>query len=774
MALGIADESPKPPAVSNTWEWSCGRFAFALAAFLVVSFPSVLLGRQSFFYRDYGVLAYPAVFFHRESFWRGEIPFWNPYTNCGVPFLAQWGTMALYPFSLFYLVLPIPWALNFFCLAHLFLAGLGMRQLVFSWTGKPFAAAVAGTVFVFNGVTFSSLLWPNYCVALGWMPWVIWSVERAVRRGGLATALAVTLATLQMLAGVPEIVLLTWVALAGIWARLVWLADPPRRTCALRLGIILAFVSGLVAVQLLPFLQLLHASQRTANFATAKWAMPLSGLANLIFPLFRSFLTPQGVYFQIGQEFFSSTYLGIGAVAAALLAVQGHRPARLKYLIVLCVFCLVLALGDNGFIYSWLRKAFPVLGVARYPIKFLILPAFLFPIFAAYGLSWVQECESQERFRRVLSRSYAALILGLGGLLVYSWRRPLPADPWPAIWKNSSVRAVFLTLFIGGLYSWKTRLARASTNSGTQDHRLQVFVEVGLLGLLAADILTHVPLQNPTLPTDALAPGLWPLTQKISAPELGEGRAFITPRAEESLLMSPVADRHRDFLGKRLALWSNLNLLDSIAKVNGSATLVTAREKQIENLLYGTNNLPATNLLNFLGVTVQTAPRTIVEWSSRGGARPIVTAGQAPLFRSDEEILRALSSADFNPAQQVYLSLKDQHEVAAKATETKITRLRFRPNRIEFEIEAAGPSIAVVAQSFYPSWRAKVDLKSVPIWPANHAFQAIEVPPGKHRVTLTYHDSAWIAGAWISGLSALFGTALLIWQARRSVVSRVS
>src|SRR5207253_8580621 len=63
------------------------------------------------------------AFHHRESFWRGEVPLWNPLNDCGVPFLAQWNTIVLYPGSLFYLLLPLSWSLGVFCLAHLLVAG---------------------------------------------------------------------------------------------------------------------------------------------------------------------------------------------------------------------------------------------------------------------------------------------------------------------------------------------------------------------------------------------------------------------------------------------------------------------------------------------------------------------------------------------------------------------------------------------------------------------------------------------------------------------------
>src|SRR5947207_9522846 len=99
------------------------RFGAVLALLLLAAYPKVLLGFHSFVHRDYGVLAYPVIQYAHESFWRGELPLWNPLSNCGTPFLAQWGTMILYPFSLFYLLFPLPWSLGFFCLAHLFLGG---------------------------------------------------------------------------------------------------------------------------------------------------------------------------------------------------------------------------------------------------------------------------------------------------------------------------------------------------------------------------------------------------------------------------------------------------------------------------------------------------------------------------------------------------------------------------------------------------------------------------------------------------------------------------
>jgi hypothetical protein len=109
----------------DTW-FTPGRFAVVLAVLIVAAYPEVALGASTFFFRDFGLFAYPLAYYHRESFWHGEVPLWNPFNDCGLPFLAQWNTMVLYPFSLFYVLFPLSWSLGIFCLGHLFLCGMGM------------------------------------------------------------------------------------------------------------------------------------------------------------------------------------------------------------------------------------------------------------------------------------------------------------------------------------------------------------------------------------------------------------------------------------------------------------------------------------------------------------------------------------------------------------------------------------------------------------------------------------------------------------------------
>src|SRR5262245_48621971 len=88
------------PAWVETEKWfSPLRFSLMVGLLLFVAYSDVVSGNRAFVFRDFGLYGYPMAHYHRESFWRGEIPLWNPLNNCGIPFLAQWAPMALYPFT---------------------------------------------------------------------------------------------------------------------------------------------------------------------------------------------------------------------------------------------------------------------------------------------------------------------------------------------------------------------------------------------------------------------------------------------------------------------------------------------------------------------------------------------------------------------------------------------------------------------------------------------------------------------------------------------------
>ena len=441
------------------------RFALLLALLIFAAFPHVLLGLQTFVVRDYGFFAYPLAHFQQECFRHGELPMWNPYNNCGVPFLAQWNTMPLYPPTLIYLLLPLQWSLSFFCLLHLWFAGFGMFFLARRWTGlrraevssvfgvcnarpvsaqlsgneatatqagNSFAAAFAGVAFAFNGLTLNLLMWPSHIATLSWMPWVVLAVELAWREGGRKIILAAFAGALQMLAGGPEIIFLTWILLLALWIQQLVTgggdassptfsatgASQPRIAMLWRFPLVVALVLALAAAQLLPFLDLAAHSQRSTGYADTRWSMPGWGWANFLVPMAFGMTHTEGIFFQHGQYWTLSYYLGIGTLWLALLTVlglqdrwakiRGDQPIRVItdskrsfqcaaefcservwLLSVVAVIGLLCAFGENTPFYPALRKIIPQLSLMTYPIKYVILVAFSAPLLAAFALAQI-------------------------------------------------------------------------------------------------------------------------------------------------------------------------------------------------------------------------------------------------------------------------------------------------------------------------------------------------------------------------------------------------
>jgi hypothetical protein len=711
-----------------------GRFALILAALICAAFPQVVTGLHSFVYRDFGLFGYPLAHYHRESFWRGEVPLWNPYNNFGIPFLAQWGTMVLYPPSLVYLLFPLPWSLGAFCLLHLFFGGIGMYVLARRWTGNSLAAGLAGIGFTFNGLTLNCLMWPNYTASLAWMPWVVWAVSRACREGGRWIIYAALIGALQMLSGTPEVILFTWLVVLGILC--CETRAPQVRTAGLRLAAIIGLVSALSAAQLLPFFQLLHHSTRSPNFAQDQWPIAAWGWANIFVPLFRTYRTDSGVHFQDGQGLTSSYYPGLALMALALLALRWQRQ-RCVWFLWLAVFAsFVLAMGQHTPVYDWVRKTFPALGFMRYPSKFLFIPLFAWPLLAAFG--WVTAAEHAGRWRWHIAM-LGAIALVVGGIVVFAKIAPHPGEDWTATLRNGIERVVLLGI-VAGLMWWALRGGGVKP-LGT----------AAILLVVWFDFLKHVPAQNPTAVPHALTSVVPHLEQMQPRPRLGESRALLTLTAMQRFHSPGTSNLTETHLVHRSGLYDNCNLVDAIPKADGFFALYIREERDIHFRLYETDDRPRPALGRFLGISQVSGATNVLTWEARSGFLPFISAGQQPIFADRNATLAGLIATNFVPEKFVYLPPAAENEVrVVQPQAARVISAQVGRHKMEAEVEASSPSVVIVSQIDYPAWRAYVNGKVTRMWRANHAFQAVYIGPGKHKIQWHYRDTWFFAGGWLS------------------------
>jgi hypothetical protein len=712
------------------------HFALMLALLIFAAFPQVVPGLQTFIVRDYGFFAYPLAHFQQECYQRDELPFWNPYNNCGVPFLAQWNTMPLYPPSLIYLVTPLHWSLGFFCLLHLWFAGLGMFFLARRWTDDSFAAAFAGTVFAFNGLTLNLLMWPSHMATMSWMPWVVLAVESAWRMGGRKIILAAFAGAMQMLAGGPEITFLTWLFLLALWIQQFFHGEAPRWSMSWRFPLIVALVISLTTIQLLPFLDLVAHSQRDTGYADMHWSMPGWGWANFLVPMSFGSTVTEGVFFQHGQYWTSSYYLGIGTLWLALLALLGVSERRVRLLGTAAAIAMLFAFGENTPVYPELRKLFPELSLVTYPIKYVLVIAFVAPLLAGFALVRIQQLH-----KRIVSVGVVLFTL-MTVILFCAWRSPFPADDVRATLLNGLSRALFLAA-TGVLLLVLAREFKPGFR------RLAPLVLIVVVWL---DVFTHEPTQNPTVPPWIYQSGLARHRLALKPqPAGGKSRVMVSPMAQHQFLSFGAHDPKNNFLAKRLGYCANCNLLDDVPKVDGFFSLTPRESDDVLSLFYTTTNVDYPGLEDFLSVSHITAPDEIFHWQTRPTFMPFVTAGQQPVFLDDPGVLRALTQPDFDGGKIVFLPPESRSLVAAtNAANVRVISSHFTPDEVDAEVESSQPTVVVISQAYYHNWQAWMDGQPVPLLRANHAFQAVAVPAGRHGVRLEYKDRAFAIGAAIS------------------------
>jgi hypothetical protein len=159
-------------------------------------------------------------------------------------------------------------------------------------------------------------------------------------------------------------------------------------------------------------------------------------------------------------------------------------------------------------------------------------------------------------------------------------------------------------------------------------------------------------------------------------------------------------------------------------------------------------------------------------WTCHTTALPIVTCGQQPVFMSDAEALEAVTRADFQPRIQTYLPESVQPQCTATgAGEARLDSLKITAQRISCVVQCDQPTLVVMAQSYHRNWKATVDGTASPVWRANYAFQAVQVPAGRHELLLEYRDGNFTAGCVIT--IAALAACLVLWKRKRDLPVRI-
>ena len=114
---------------------------------------------------------------------------------------------------------------------------------------------------------------------------------------------------------------------------------------------------------------------------------------------------------------------------------------------------------------------------------------------------------------------------------------------------------------------------------------------------------------------------------------------------------------------------------------------------------------------------------------------------------------QALVRPSFDPAREAIL----EGAIPPLADGSGTVRVEEGPpGALTLAVSASSPALLVVAQSWFPGWRARVDGRPAPVLRADYALMAVPVAPGAHEVELWYRPRGFAPAVLLS----LLGVAL--------------
>ena len=139
--------------------------------------------------------------------------------------------------------------------------------------------------------------------------------------------------------------------------------------------------------------------------------------------------------------------------------------------------------------------------------------------------------------------------------------------------------------------------------------------------------------------------------------------------------------------------------------------------------------------------------------------------------RPDEEAVGYMLSEAFDPEREVVLPEPPPMELDGAPAEGSVQWLERTPNELRLSVNSERPALLVIADNWFPAWRATVDGAEAPVLRAYHSLRAVPVPAGSHDVELRYDSTVVKLSLWVSllvlvALAALVAVHLL--RERRS------
>lgn len=741
-ASRTATQRTAAPAVDLDRRWAFAVFAVVTLAF----FSGHLFGGQ-FLWEDFSEFTYPNEVFAARSFAAGILPFWNPYTFNGMPFLADLQIGYFYPGNLLMYLFSGgelgSWLAQLFVVLHYPIAMLGAWTLARGLGIGGWGATFAGIAYALSGILVAHMIHPNMLFHLAWFPLIVHLFRRGVvEQSWLHALLAGLVLGLAMLSGHPQSALYIVFFLFVFTIVLLVRGDRGEGNRSLVTSALCALVpvalgAGIFAIQLLPSQELAGLSERaTMSYdESLQGAMTIGQLFTLFVPKIFGVAgaTQTDLPFWLRPEIYyyweTAIYAG---VVTLLLAAIGLAAKSLRaigiFFGVMALLGVLYGLGDSFFVHPVLARL-PLFDTFRSPARLAIYFSLGAAVLAGAGLERLLRADLDERLTRV-GLVVGGIVVGIGLLTVSGI---LPSALGVPEQLASTVKGTgVVALVIGGAAA--------------------VIVWMRLKGRIGA-----TPTASILLLLGAVDLFAFGMTQNAS--DVDPQRIYQTNHDQYPMFRAQPPDslfrlRMRD--GGAMMMQRNQGPYSGIMLFEGYNPLLL--ERRVPPAYDPEKAFDFMNIRYSVKVDSMTGQAGIV---TRQSAYPHARMLYDVRVSNTAGVLAALKDRSIDFGRTVLLE-KDPG-IRTDGTGNGTARfVRYDASELELAVRTDKPGILVLSEVWYPAWKVEVDGRPQELLQAFHSLRGIALGPGEHRVTMRYESDAFATGKWITIGALVIGIAGIV------------
>jgi hypothetical protein len=124
-------------------------------------------------------------------------------------------------------------------------------------------------------------------------------------------------------------------------------------------------------------------------------------------------------------------------------------------------------------------------------------------------------------------------------------------------------------------------------------------------------------------------------------------------------------------------------------------------------------------------------------------------------IKAEADAVEHILIGDFDPATEVVLNEAPPIALTGDSLTGTVTWVERTNNRHVLSVQSSSAALLVVADNWYPAWKATVDGTDAPVLRANHTLRAVPVPAGQHEVVFEYRSDLLTKSLWVSISSLL-------------------